>query len=132
MPKATAVKEVVVTCSNKVGTLAKVASTLAEARINIDACCCCDEGGSMCNLRFVTTDPTKALDLCEKSGWTVKTNDVVCCEIDDAVGTLASATTKLSTAGVDIQNCYVTTGNGAAIKVYLCTSDNNKAVKVLG
>jgi hypothetical protein len=132
MPKATPVKEVIVTCPNKVGALSKVASALAEARVNVDACCCYSEGGATCNLHFVTPDPTKTLDLCNKSGWTAKVNDVVCCELNNTVGTLASATTALATAGVDIQYCYCSTGNGSATKVYLCTADNDKALKTLG
>lgn len=132
MPKATPAKEVVVACPNKVGALSKVASTLAEAKVNVDACCCYSEGGTTCNLHFVTSDLTKALDLCKKSGWTVKINDVVCCELNNEVGTLATATASLATAGVDIQYCYLTTGNGSGAKVYLCTSDNGKAIKALG
>lgn len=132
MPKASSATEVIVTCPNKTGTLAKVSSTLAEARVNMDACCCYTEDGTTCNLHVVTTDPSKTLDLCKKSGWTAKLNDVVCCELDNTVGTLASATTALSNAGVDIRYCYFTTGNGANTKVYFCTSDNGKAQKSLG
>ncbi len=131
MPRTTAAKEVIVTCPNKVGTLSKVSSTLAEAKINIDACCCYSEDGITCNLHFITANPSKTLELCNKSGWTAKTNDVVCCELNNTVGTLASATTALSTAGVDLRYCYFTTGNGTATRVYLCTSDNAKALKVL-
>lgn len=131
MPKATPVKEVVVTCLNKVGALAKVASTLAEAKLNIDACCCYSEGGTTCSLHVVTADTAKTIDLCNKSGWTTKTNDVVCCELSNTVGALASATTALATAGVDVQYCYLSTGNGSVTKLYASTSDNGKAVKVL-
>jgi hypothetical protein len=132
MPKACSAKEVIVTCPNKVGTLAKVASTLAEAKLNIDACCCYSEDGTACNLHFVTTDPSRTLDLCKKSGWTAKINEVVCCELNNTVGTLASATTALSAAGVDLRYCYFTTGNGSATRAYFCTSDNVKAQKTLG
>lgn len=132
MAKTTRATEVIVTCPNKAGTLAKVATTLAEAKQNIDACCCYTEDGATCNLHFVTTDPTKTVDLCKKSGWTAKTNDVVCCELSNTVGTLASTTTALANAGVDLRYCYFTTGNGAATCVYFCTSDNAKALKALG
>lgn len=132
MPKTTLTKEVIVTCPNKVGTLSKVATALAEAKVNIDGCCCYTEDGQTCNFHLVTSDPAKATDLCKKAGWTCETREVLCCELTNKTGTLADAATKLGTAGVDIRYCYATTGNGATTKVFFCTKDNTKAVKVLG
>lgn len=133
MPKTTSAKEIIVTCPNKPGTLARVASALAEAKQNIDACCCYAEAeGGNCNLHVVTADPAKTLDLCKKSGWSAKTNDVVCCELANTPGTLATTCNTLAGAGVDIQYCYFTTGNGGNTRVYFCTGDNAKAAKVLG
>lgn len=132
MPKTTLTKEVIVTCPNKVGTLAKVATAFAEAKVNVEACCCYTQDNTTCNLHFITSDPTKTTEACKKSGWTCKTNEVVCCELPNKVGTLADATTKLATAGVDTEYCYCSTGNGSTTKIFFATKDNNKAVKVLG
>lgn len=132
MPKTTLTKEVIVKCPNKVGTLSKVATALAEAKINIDGCCCYSEDGVTCNLHLVTPEANKTLELCKKSGWTCETSEVVCCELNNKAGTLADAATKISGAGVDIRYCYATTGNGATAKVFFCTKENTKAAKVLG
>ena len=132
MSKTTITKEVIVTCPNKTGTLGKATTTLAEGKVNIDACCCYTMDGNTCNFHLVTTDTGKTTDLCKKGGWTCKENTVVCCELNNKVGALAETTTKLAQAGVDIEYCYVSTGNGSTTRAYFCTKDNNKACKTLG
>jgi hypothetical protein len=132
MAKTTLCKEVIVTCPNKVGTLAKVTTALAEAKVNVDACCCYTQDGTTCNFHLVTSDTAKTTDLCKKAGWTCKENAVVCCELNNKPGTLADAANKLAQAGVDTEYCWATTGNGSTTKVFFCTKDNNKAAKVLG
>lgn len=131
MAKATLTKEVIVTCPNKIGTMGKVTTAFAEAKINIEACCCYTMEGT-CNFHFVTADVAKTADVCKKSGWACKENLVVCCELTNKVGTLAETTTKLAQAGVDIDYCYCSTGNGTTTKTYFSTKDNNKCLKTLG
>ena len=132
MPRTSLTKEVIITVPNKVGTFAKVTSTLAEGRVNIEACCCYTQDGNTANLHFVNADPAKTSELFKKGGWIPKENPIVCCELNNQVGTLAEAANKLGQAGVDIEYCYTSTGNGNTTKVFFATKDNNKAVKTLG
>lgn len=130
MAKTKLMKEVVLTCPNQVGALAKVTSALTESQVNIEACCCYTMDKTA-NFHIVTADAAKTMGVCKKAGWDCKESPVVCCELTNKVGTLAETTKKLSQAGVDIDYCYTSTGDGSMTKVILATKDNNKAVKVL-
>lgn len=132
MSKTTLTKEVIVTRSNEVGTLAKVATTFAEGKVNVEACCCYTQDDKTCNFHFVTSDPDKTMNLLRKTGWTHKENPILCVELSNKVGTLADTATKLGNAGVDIDYCYCSTGPGPTTKVFFSTKDNNKALKALG
>lgn len=132
MSKTTLMKEVIVTAANKVGSLSKVITAFAESKVNIEGCCCYVQDKQWANLHFVTSDPGKTESVCKNNGWTWKENPIVCCELSNKVGTLAEATHKLAEAGVDIQYCYTSTGNGAVTKVFFSTNDDNKAAQTLG
>lgn len=130
MSKTNLTKEVVLTCPNKPGTLAKITSALAKGNINIEACCCYAMENEA-YFHIVTPDSKKTMELCKKSGWGAKESEVVCTELTNKVGSLAEASNKLAEASIDIDYCYTSTGNGSTTKVILATKDNPKTLKVL-
>ena len=112
---------------NKAGTLAALAADLGRHAVNIRAL-------TIANLtdhavvRFVVSDPQKALHLLGERGVLVVASDVLAVDMPDRPGALAIATRQLARAGVNINYAYgsVPAVQGEAV-VYLHVSDLKKA-----
>ena len=79
-------------------------------------------------MRFVVSDPQKALHLLGERGVLVVASDVLAVDMPDRPGALAIATRQLARAGVNINYAYgsVPAVQGEAV-VYLHVSDLKKA-----
>jgi len=112
---------------NKAGTLAALAADLGRHAVNIRAL-------TIANLtdhavvRFVVSDPQKALHLLGERGVLVVASVVLAVDMPDRPGALAIATRQLARAGVNINYAYgsVPAVQGEAV-VYLHVSDLKKA-----
>lgn len=125
-------KEICVTTKNEVGALTKLSSHLSEAKINVWALSVWVEGNEA-KYRLITDNNNKAIELCNNAGCQTTTRDVVVTELEDKPGTIWNATHLISDAGIDIEHMYLTTCGGCPnTRVILCTSDNNKALSLLG
>ena len=112
---------------NKAGTLAALAADLGRHAVNIRAL-------TIANLtdhavvRFVVSDPQKALHLLGERGVLVVASDVLAIDMPDRPGALAIVTRQLARAGVNINYAY---GSVPAVQaeavVYLHVSDLKKA-----
>lgn len=132
MPNTILSREFVVTGPSKPGFLAEVATAFAEKKINIEAFSGRTTEKNMASLHFVTGDPAKTADTLKNTGWTHTEFPVVCVEVENRVGALAEIAGKLSKANVDIEYGYTSTGSGNMCKAFFRTSDNDKALKILG
>jgi len=83
------------------GELAKLATILGEARINIDAMSA-ESAGGRSYMSLVVSQPSQAREALMKSGYTCSTRTVLLVRLDDRPGALASLARKLGDAGVDI------------------------------
>lgn len=126
---ATLGKEILVTASNKVGTLFRVTAPLKEAGIGIQAVCAWGEGDKAC-LLIVTENNERAEQAFKKAGLSTLEKEVVLAELTHKTGTLAEAAQRLADANIDIDHCYVSATGSKALAVF-ATKDNQKAVKVL-
>lgn len=131
MGKATNTTEVVVTCPNEIGALAKCTLPLKQNNINVE-CFCCYPEGNIAKFHFVTNNNTQAKEAWKKAGYTVTENPAVCWTTDNTPGGLTKATSALAEKKIDITYCYCATppGNKTASVVF-CTNNNATAYTVL-
>ena len=102
-------QELIVETKNEVGMLSRVTSPVAEARINLNACCAIGEGKKG-YFHLLTSDNTKAGDALDKAGFKSKQRNVVVVETTNEIGSLAKAASQLATANVNVDYCYATAG----------------------
>lgn len=132
MTTARKVTQLTVTTPDATGTLGKITTPLAKAGINIEAFCVYGmEGTAYC--MFVTSNPGKATETLKNAGYTnVTTNDAVRVETESRAGTLSEISNQLGEAGIYIEYCYASTGNGNNDTAIFVTKDNDKAITTLG
>jgi len=123
-------KELWLTCTNEVGTMAKWSGILGKEGVNIEACCCYTMEGKA-NFMVVTSDNTKATTLLTNGGYTCTEKEVVITEMENKPGTCTRLTTMLAEAGVNIDYWYFSAGTTSPAWVVYNTTDNAKALKVL-
>ena len=124
-------KQLAIFLDNRPGMLARVADTLAEAKINIYAISTSDTVDHTV-IRLVVSDYRKALLLCEARGTLVVEDDVLMIEGDNKPGSLARIAHKLAAAKINIEYAYFATppaaGKGLLI---LRVANAAKGLKVL-
>jgi len=123
-------REIKVVTDNKVGTLARVTAPIAEARININACCCFARGDKA-EFLFITADNDKALEQLKKAGFSCAEKEVVVVETTNEAGTLFRAAQQLASAGVDLDYCYSTAGTYGNTWIVFATQTIEKAMNVI-
>jgi hypothetical protein len=97
---------------NKPGVLAGVLSALAAAQVNLLAVTLVDsqEHGV---LRLVAEEIPKARSVIQHLGLPVTETDVLCVQLDNRAGALASVASKLGDSHVNINYAYCTSGGTA-------------------
>ena len=124
-------KQLALFLENRPGTLARVCSALAEAKINIYALSTSDTIDHTV-VRMVVSDPVKALFVFEEHGTLVVEDDVLMLEADNEPGSLAAIAHKLAKAKVNIEYAYCASSPEARTgSLVLRVSDAKKALKVL-
>ena len=131
MPNTRMEKELWVTTSNEIGTLAKVCAPISEARVNIWGVCAWGEKDRG-YFRLFTDDNQKALTALKTAGFTAEEREAVTTELENKPGTCFHAVQKLAQAGVNINYWYYTAcGNCTTGKIVFSTNNNQKALEVL-
>ena len=126
-------KELVVSCKNEVGALARATMPLKQNNINIECLVCYQEGSNNAKLHFITNNNKKAKELLTNNKLNVTENEVVCWTTPNTPGTLSAATSALAEGKIDIQYCYTSAPQHSDAQcVVFCTNNNTKANEILG
>ncbi len=127
MPKA---KLFSVACENRPGTTARVARTLAEAKVNILAFLVATAGLEG-TTQVVVDSPSRAKKALEAARFSYTESDVLHVELVNRAGALAEFTEKLAAKGINITSAFATTARGARrAGVVFVVSDLDQAARV--
>lgn len=121
------VKQLSVFIANEAGRVSEVTGLLGEADINIRGFSVSDtaEYGI---LRLVVDKPAEAHAVLKKAGFTVRDDEVICIDLPDHPGGLASVLKVVSGAGVNIEYVYSLISTFVVINV----GDVDRALHLLG
>ena len=124
-------KQLAIFLDNRPGMLARLADSLAEAKINIYAITASDTVDHSV-IRLVLSDYRKAMQLFEEHGTLVVEDDVLMIEGSNQPGELARIAHKLADAKINIEYCYSATPMKAKKGLLILRVSNPaKALKVL-
>ncbi len=125
------VKEITVALPNKPGSLAKLTTALAKAKVNVQATCVV-ESTDVSVVRMVADKPAAALKVVEKMGVTASTKNVLALSLANKPGVLAKACAKLARKRINIDYIYGSaTGRGRSM-IILAASTAGRAKRALG
>jgi len=116
---------------NKPGVLAKVLGEFARAKINVIAMTMMDsvEHGVM---RVIFETPAKAKEVLTRLNMPYNETEVLCAELDNRPGALATVAEKLARNHINISYAYCTAGaKGGRTTGVLKVADVKKAMKIL-
>lgn len=116
---------------NKPGVLANILNEFAKAKVNITAVTMMDsaEHGVM---RIVLAATKKARELLDKHNLSYSENEVLCVNLANKAGELATVAEKLSRNHINISYAYCTAGaKGGRTTGVLKVADVKKAMRVL-
>jgi len=120
------VKQLSVFIENKAGRVSEVTDQLGRAGVNIRGFSVSDTADYGI-VRLVVNEPEHGLEVLRDAGFAVKSNDVLCVELPDHPGGLASILKIVSGAGVNIEYVYSLIGTYVVINV----ADIERAVGLL-
>jgi len=127
MAKAIKVKQIIATTPNKMGMLAEVTSAIASVGVNILAVCAYAMEGNA-KFMMLTSDNGKAINALKARKIGVEEVDAISVSLNNKAGVAKELAEKLAKAGVDIDYCYGSTGNGSEALLVLSAKDLNKAL----
>ncbi|MBM3221186.1 MAG: ACT domain-containing protein [Candidatus Rokubacteria bacterium] len=126
MPRTT---QLTVSLASRPGVLAQLATTLADAGVNITSLSA-DAVSGRGKIRLIVNNPAKARRALRKAKYRVSEEPAYVVRMRNKPGSLARVTGKLAKARVNIKSAYATTaGRGAA--VVITVGSNAKARKIL-
>ncbi len=125
------VKQISIFLENKKGRLYEAIDTLAKAKINIRALSIADTS-EFGILRLIVPEPDKATKALEKSGFTVRENNVIAIGVSDQPGGLSEALKVLNDAQINVEYLYAFVEKTAQKAVVVIRTENtDAAVKAL-
>ncbi len=124
------VKELLVVTPNKSGMLAEVTSAIADSGVNIIAMSAYG-AGAKANFMIVTEDNQKAMNALRAKKFDVKEKEVVSVSLSNKIGAAKEMAEKLAKAGIDLDYCYGSTGNGQEALFLFSTKDVAKSLDIL-
>ena len=130
MLKTKPAKEVVIRMPNAIGTLDKIARTMADKGINILAVSAWVEGPQAV-IRFVTDDSVRVLDALKAQKYDARETDVLVTEPPHKPGMLHRVTEKLAQADIDIHHLYATAAASDQHCLLVFSTANNDRAMVL-
>ena len=115
---------------NKPGQVAKVAATLARAKVNIEAISVVDSA-EVGVVRLITSSNAKARVALKKAGLNVVQTPVIITKLPNEPGALAQAARKLAAAKVNVEYIYGSAARkGQPSTIVIGVSDIERAAKV--
>ena len=125
--KAALDKQLMVTVSNKVGSLAEVSHVIAQSGINLLAICAygVDNKGV---IMFVSDNTESAKRSLKSKKYDVREEEVILISLDNKPGALQQITQKVANAGIDLNLLYGSVDNQGKTSRVVLTSENNNAV----
>jgi len=120
------VQQLSIFIENKAGRLTEVSEVLGTAGVNIRGFSISDTAGFGI-VRLVVDYPERGRDALVGAGFTVRTSEVLCIDLPDKPGGLASVLKMVSDAGVNIEYVYSLIATYVVINV----ADIDKAVSLL-
>lgn len=115
---------------NKPGQVAKVAATLARAKVNIEAISVVDSA-EVGVVRLVTSSNAKARAALKKAGLNAIPTPVIIAKLPNEPGALAQAARKLAAAKVNVEYIYGSAARkGQPSTIIIGVSDIKRAAKV--
>lgn len=127
MPK---VQQLIVSCENRPGTLAHLARTLGDAKVNIVALHA-ETSGIEGRVRLIVDSVNKAKKALGSAGLSFTEEGVLHVELPDVPGALGAFAGKLAAKEINITTAYATAGKKAKkASVVLAVSDLDKAARI--
>lgn len=120
------VKQLSVFIGNETGRVSQVTEIMGAIGVNIRGFSVADTADYGI-LRLIVDDPDKALTALQEAGFTVKVSEVICVELPDQPGGLASILSVVSKAGVNVEYVYSLISAHAVINV----ADPARAMRLL-
>lgn len=120
--------EIRVFVENKSGKLAKVASSLGDAGIDIINLELADEG-QFGVFKLLTAEPAKAKQALENAGMTVAFNKVAVIEIADQPGGLVKLAKALQDEGMSVQDAYGCILDRGKRAIFVVKGENLEAIE---
>jgi hypothetical protein len=122
--------EILYTAPTRVGLLADVTETLANAGVNIRAIGAYDKD-DMGEFLMITSNNRTTAEALAPLGGTIDLAPVVVVEVDNTPGKLASIARTIADAGLNISQIHATTTDAATAMIVLRTDDEAKVVHLL-
>ena|SRR5216683_2123804 len=119
--------EFTVILENRLGALARLATALGDARVNVEAIEGMSQEGNS-RIQFVPNDPDTTAQALDAAGISYAKREVLIVRVLDEPGMLGDVALVMSTAGINIDSVYVTTRG----QVVLGVDDLVGAVQVAG
>jgi hypothetical protein len=121
----------VLSLESKPGVLAKLARTLADAGVNIEALSAAEAAGRG-KIRIVVSDPGRARQALRAAKYRPTEEAALSMTLENRPGALAAVTEKLAAAKVNIKSIYATTTAAGTATVVLTVPNVDKARSALG
>ncbi len=107
-------------------TLRRIASTASYSAI-------LKEASLVTLIRFITSDPSRSIEVLEKAGYLVNTSEVIAIVMDNRPGELAAISEKFARANININYTYGSALEDAEKALFVFhVSDIDLAMKILG
>lgn len=130
MAKASKAKQINLTLPNKVGTLAKVSSAIAGAKVNINALCAWADK-KKAYFCIVAERHIKAKNALTKAKIKATDEDVILVEMPNKPGEVQKVAEKIADAGIDILYAYGSAGSGRTSFCVFKTENDRKAIEAI-
>lgn len=130
MATAKKAKQLSIEIPNSVGLLAAVGTALSKAKVNIEALCAYEMGGTA-YFMLIVDDTAKGKKALATLGGKITVEDVITVVIPNKKGAIETVAGKIADAGVDIAYIYGTAGSCKNPLCVIKTADDKKAVKAL-
>ncbi len=130
MAIAKKVKEIVVVAPNRTGMLSEVTGAIADSGVNIVAMSAYGNGANA-NFMIVTEDNQKAIGALKAKKFEAKEKEIVSVSLSNKVGAAKEMAKRLAQAGIDLDYCYGSTGNGQEALFLFSTRDVARCLDAL-
>jgi len=129
MPRTT---QLTLSLVSRPGTIAALARTLADARVNITALSAAETSGRG-KVRLLVSDPARAKRALRKAGYRASEEPAFALRLRNKPGALARIAGRLAKARINVRSIYATAaGRGSALVVLTVGGNAAKARRALG